>query len=121
MVDSVLQPSIPPNIIKFADGNHIVCRLIVVKNITSAKLYLHILGVAITSDAKQILANNLKRLRVSSGLSQEALAERAGLHRTYVSSVERAQRNITVENIYALAQALSCDPRELLNPIIKGE
>ncbi|NDY73512.1 transcriptional regulator [Desulfobacter hydrogenophilus] len=74
-----------------------------------------------TSDAKQILANNLKRLRVSSGLSQEALAERAGLHRTYVSSVERAQRNITVENIYALAQALSCDPRELLNPIIKGE
>lgn len=59
----------------------------------------------------------MKRLRLSSGLSQEDLAERAGLHRTYVSSVERGQRNISLENIYAFANALGTDPRNLLAPI----
>lgn len=59
---------------------------------------------------------NLKRLRAASGMSQEELAARAGLHRTYVSSVERGNRNISLENIFALAGALKCDPRELLAP-----
>jgi transcriptional regulator with XRE-family HTH domain len=59
---------------------------------------------------------NLKRLRSAVGLSQEELAARAGLHRTYVSSVERGRRNVSLENIYALAKALKCDPRELLSP-----
>jgi transcriptional regulator with XRE-family HTH domain len=40
------------------------------------------------------------------GLSQEQLAERAGLHRTYVSSVERGQRNVGLDNILDLAAAL---------------
>ena len=59
---------------------------------------------------------NLKRLRASAGLSQEELAARAGLHRTYVSSVERGNRNVSLENIFALANALRCDPRDLLAP-----
>jgi transcriptional regulator with XRE-family HTH domain len=59
----------------------------------------------------------LKRLRTASGVSQEELAERAGLHRTYISSVERAQRNISLENIFHLAKALAASPEELLKPI----
>lgn len=73
--------------------------------------------VTIPEDPKGILAFNLKRLRQMSGLSQESLAERAGLHRTYISSIERSQRNVSIKNIFALAKALGCDPRELLQPI----
>ncbi len=73
--------------------------------------------VQIIEDPKVILAQNVKRLRQAAGLSQETLADRAGLHRTYVSSIERAQRNVSIENIYTLASALGCDPRELLQPI----
>lgn len=67
-------------------------------------------------DPKTIFARNVRRLRTGAGLSQEELAARAGLHRTYVSSVERGQRNISLENIYALAAALGSDPRDLLAP-----
>lgn len=64
---------------------------------------------------------NLKRLRTSAGLSQEELAARSGLHRTYVSSVERGNRNVSLENIFALAGALKCDPRDLLAPPRDGD
>lgn len=53
-------------------------------------------------------------MRLSAGISQEELADRANLHRTYISSVERAQRNVTLENIFALAQALGAEPAALL-------
>lgn len=66
-------------------------------------------------DPKEVLSRNLRRLRTSTGLSQEELAARAGLHRTYVSSVERGQRNVSLENIFALARALGCDPQELID------
>jgi transcriptional regulator with XRE-family HTH domain len=66
--------------------------------------------------AKKLFASNLRRLRAATGFSQEALAERAGLHRTYVSSIERAERNVSLENIFRLAEALGVDPRELLAP-----
>jgi len=64
---------------------------------------------------KEVVARNLRRLRTATGLSQEELAARAGLHRTYVSSVERGQRNVSLENIFALARALGCDPQELVD------
>ena len=68
-------------------------------------------------DPKSVFAINVRRLRTATGLSQEELAARAGLHRTYISSIERGQRNVSLENIFALASALGCDPRELLAPL----
>jgi len=58
-------------------------------------------------------AENLKRLRLANELSQEALADLAGLHRTYIGSVERGERNISIDNIERLATALECDVKEL--------
>ena len=48
----------------------------------------------------------LREVRTGKGISQEKLAELAGLHRTYVSSVERGGRNISLVNIESLARAL---------------
>jgi transcriptional regulator with XRE-family HTH domain len=56
--------------------------------------------------ARLVFAKNLRRLRQAQGLSQEELAERAGLHRTYLSSVERGLRNISIDNMAQLARAL---------------
>jgi len=49
------------------------------------------------------LAANVRHLREEEGLSQEELATRAGLHRTYVGSVERAERNVTLSTLEAFA------------------
>lgn len=56
-----------------------------------------------------IFANNVRKYRNEKGLSQEALADLAGLHRTYISAVERERRNISIENIENIAAALDID------------
>lgn len=56
----------------------------------------------------------VKELRVERELTQEALASEADLHFTYVSSVERGQRNLSLHNIYRLAAALGVSPSTLL-------
>lgn len=64
--------------------------------------------------ARHRFAENLRRIRTQKGLSQEDLADLADLHRTYVGSVERGERNISVDNMEALAEALGADLSEML-------
>jgi transcriptional regulator with XRE-family HTH domain len=61
-----------------------------------------------------VLAKNMRVLRANRGLTQEALADASGLNRTYVSSVERAERNVSIDNIARIATALGVDAFELL-------
>ncbi len=65
---------------------------------------------------RTLFAKNLRLLRHKKNMSQEQLAEVADLHRTYVSSVERGERNISLDNIEKLANALDSDIRILLTP-----
>lgn len=65
-------------------------------------------------DPKIILARNIRRLRQEIAISQEELAARAQLHRTYISSVERHERNVSLENIFRIAEALGVPAPELL-------
>lgn len=64
---------------------------------------------------REIFSENLKRFRLKKRLSQEELADLAGLHRTYIGSVERGERNISIDNIERLAKALECRVIDLLN------
>ncbi|HEY0086913.1 MAG TPA: helix-turn-helix transcriptional regulator [Allosphingosinicella sp.] len=65
-----------------------------------------------------MIADNVRRRRLARGVSQEALAEICGYHRTYVGGIERGQRNITIATLEALAGALGVDPIALL---VSGE
>ena len=58
--------------------------------------------------ARGIFAANMRQFRHAAGLSQEALAALCGLHRTYIGSVERGERNISIDNMAAIARALKC-------------
>jgi transcriptional regulator with XRE-family HTH domain len=62
---------------------------------------------------RERFALNVRFLRVQKGLSQEELAARSGLHRTFVSDVEREIRNVALSNIGKLARALDVDVSEL--------
>ena len=62
----------------------------------------------------KVFGNNIRRLRLAQGLSQEAVAERANLHRTYIGAVERGERNITLVNAHRIAGALGCGLAECL-------
>ena len=63
---------------------------------------------------RKSFATNLRRERLSLGLSQEDLAHMAGLHRTYVGLVERGECNISIDNIERLARALGVEATELM-------
>lgn len=66
-------------------------------------------------DIHQRLARNLRALRRQTGLSQEAFADEAGLHRTYMSDLERANRNPSIAVIDKLAKALGVTCGQLLD------
>jgi transcriptional regulator with XRE-family HTH domain len=63
---------------------------------------------------RRIFAENLRKARLAKKLSQEDLGELADLHRTYVGSIERAERNVSIDNIERLAVALGVSPASLL-------
>jgi transcriptional regulator with XRE-family HTH domain len=64
---------------------------------------------------RSTFAENLRRLRSKQSLSQEKLAELTGLHRTYVGSVERGERNISIDNIERFSLALHVPVSDLLS------
>jgi transcriptional regulator with XRE-family HTH domain len=68
------------------------------------------------NDILQTISQNIYQYRKALGISQESLAEKAGLHRTYLGSVERGERNISAQNIEKIAKALCILPHKLLLP-----
>ena len=66
------------------------------------------------SPLREQLARNLRAARQHAGLTQEQLAERSGLHQTYLSDIERGKRNVTLDVVERLAAALSVAPLALL-------
>jgi ribosome-binding protein aMBF1 (putative translation factor) len=66
-------------------------------------------------DIRERLAKNLRLLRQEKGWSQEAFADEAGLHRTYISDLERGARNPTITVVDKLATALGVTPGRLLD------
>ena len=63
--------------------------------------------------ARERLAHNMRTRRAAAGLSQEALADLCGLHRTYIGSVERRERNVSIDNVEKIAAALKVDIADL--------
>lgn len=66
---------------------------------------------------RQTVAINIMWLRTQRKLSQQAVASRSGLHRSYMSSVERAERNIEIDTLFKIAKALRVVPGALLEPV----
>jgi len=69
---------------------------------------------------RSIVAKNVKQRRLCLGLSQEQLAEASGFHRTYIGSVERGERNITLSTLEALATVLGATPEQLIKASVNG-
>ncbi len=67
-----------------------------------------------TRSLRQILADNMKTLRTKDNISQEDFAALCDLHRTYISDIERCNRNISIDNIEKIAEAFHITASELL-------
>ena len=64
---------------------------------------------------------NIRKIRLKKGLSQEQLASLADLHRTYIGMIERAEKNITIINIEKIVIALKVDIKTLFDDSIKSK
>lgn len=64
-------------------------------------------------DIVKVFGDNLKKYRTELGLSQEAFAEKCGLHRTYISAIECYRRSIALENVQRIADALEIETWKL--------
>ena len=69
-----------------------------------------------TSSLRGVLAKNVRAFRKAHGLSQEELADLCELHRTYIGSVEREERNVSLSTLEVLSRALGVSVAELLTP-----
>ena len=65
--------------------------------------------------ARDRVARHMRALRADQGISQEALAAKVELHRTYIGSIERSERNASIDNIERIAHALGVDVCDLLS------
>ncbi|MGD0880503.1 MAG: helix-turn-helix transcriptional regulator [Acidimicrobiales bacterium] len=68
--------------------------------------------------AQTELGLRVRRLRTAQGLSQMALADRIGLHFTFVSTVERGERNLSLSSLLRIAEGLGVDPAELVRGLM---
>lgn len=69
----------------------------------------------VSRNIRILFGNRIRELRLERGISQEELAFRSNLHRTYISDVERAERNISLDNIYRIAIALEVKTKDLFD------
>ena len=65
-------------------------------------------------DIIRTFSSNVKKYRLGKNLSQEKLAEKCGMHRTYISAIECGRRSISLENIQRIADSLDIEPYLLL-------
>ena len=66
-------------------------------------------------DLRDVLADNIRAYRQKNGVSQDEFAAQCGVHRTYVGSVERCERNVTLATLELFAKAMGCSVPELLS------
>jgi transcriptional regulator with XRE-family HTH domain len=66
------------------------------------------------TDPRKLLGNSIRKRRLALGLTQEELAEKADLHWTYISGIERGVRNVSIVNLFQIAQALETTVRTLV-------
>lgn len=66
-----------------------------------------------TQEIYKKFGNNVRKFRLQRNLSQEKLAELSDLHRTYIGGIERGERNLSLKNIYKIAEALNIKVSEL--------
>ena len=96
-----------------AVGGVSLCLVLLI--VCSLKVFMTGIVAPMKSDMPaKTFGETVRRLRESEGISQEELADRCGLHRTYVGSVERGERNVSLANIVRLAKALKTFPSALL-------
>jgi transcriptional regulator with XRE-family HTH domain len=67
-------------------------------------------------DILDIIAKNIKTLRLDKDLSQEELADKANLHRTYISLLERKKKNVSIKILEKIANALEVEISDLIKP-----
>lgn len=67
-------------------------------------------------DMRRLVGQNVRRLRLQKGMTQEQLAEASGFSQNYISDLERGRRNPTVVTLYELATPLGATPQDLLSP-----
>lgn len=85
----------------------IVCRLIVFRDIIMQNRR------NVAMDIVKVFGTNLKKYRTAMGISQEAFADKCGMHRTYISAIECYRRSISLENIQRIADALEIETYKL--------
>jgi transcriptional regulator with XRE-family HTH domain len=69
--------------------------------------------------AKRSLGEGIRARRNALGISQEGLADRSGVHWTFVGQVERGERNLSLQNLLKLAAGLGVDPGELVQGLVE--
>lgn len=67
-------------------------------------------------DMRKLVGQNVQKIRLEKGLTQERFSEKSGFSQQYISGLERGKRNPTIVSVFELAQALGVDFLELLTP-----